>query len=124
MVDTPTTSTPKSTIGPMDRRGLGEVATWVGILGCLTIITLVILILQAIGHQTVEIPNSILGLITGVVTAAVARGTQGAVERSGSSDAYNQAATQMHNMMEAHREETRALLAEHRAALSVAKEVG
>jgi len=98
-------SVPVSSLAPVDRRGLGEVVTWASILVCLTLITCVVLVLQAAHNQPIEIPNTILGIISGVVTAFIARGTQGAVERSGSSDAFNAAASSLRNTLDEHHQQ-------------------
>lgn len=64
----------------IDRRGLGEIVAW----SCATVMTGAVLIAKLL--VTKEIDGILMAQFIGVVTILVARGTQGAAERSAVKD--------------------------------------
>jgi hypothetical protein len=63
-------------IRPTDRRGLGETVAWAASLNVVGVLLVVDLV------KTGHLDSTLLGLLSGVVAAVLARGTQSAAERS------------------------------------------
>lgn len=92
---------------PLDRRGLGEIVTWACVTTILGVLNLAYMILTSRRASGVEVDHTLMGALVGAITAFIARGTQGAAERSGASEAMNAAIADM-------RVATRELTGSHR----------
>jgi hypothetical protein len=62
---------------PLDRRGLGEIVAW----SCASFMVGLVAIVKMITHQG-EVDGVLMGQFVAIITILVARGTQGAAERS------------------------------------------
>ena len=72
---------------PIDRRGLGEIVAW----SCASFMVGLVAVVKMITHKG-EVDSVLMGQFVAIITILVARGTQGAAERSAKQDAKQEPA--------------------------------
>lgn len=87
-----------STPHPQDRRGLSEIVAWSVMTVVLGTMNLAFMVLSTRNGGQLKVNEWMLGALGGLITILVARGTQGANERSGSSQALNIAANTLNQI--------------------------
>ncbi len=80
---------------PQDYRGASEIRTWLFLLGTTAIMNLGYMYFSTRNGGEMKVEPIMMGSFIGLVAAASNRGTQGANERSGSSNAINAAAAEL-----------------------------